>query len=215
MPRQVLPTEFGFLWLKYELERRGFRTLTELERTAFHRMMNSKQSRPIEGREEGFVFYARGLAVWVWTTWLADKRRARDIDAGWIVITKAEGGKGLYFSYPLHRTENFLLNLFRQAWIARFRIMKRPHCQACNEYMEIVPGPDLKERYWRCDLSDRHGGGGYRARRWDIVGLPAKAQTYVDGLRKRRRAENAKVIKAGRQPHQAMLDRARRRTGKV
>jgi hypothetical protein len=120
------------------------------------------------------------------------------------VIAKKDNA--LYFSHPLNRTKNFLVNLFRQAWIAKFRVENRPCCPDCGAFMEIVRGKQLKDRYWRCDQVRAHRNGRRKSFPWD-VGLPRKAQAYVNALRQKRRAYEAKAIAAGKNPYAAMLKR--------
>jgi hypothetical protein len=190
--------------LERELLARGFRAISDVQFVSEFRRLGLIAPRPRIGREAGFTFSRNGLVVRVWTTWLRREKILRDVDAGWVLITK--GDSALYFSHPLNRTKNFFLNLFRQAWIAKFRVQNRPHCPDCNAFMEIVRGPELKERYWRCDRVERHGDRTARSYRWDI-GLPEKAQAYIDGLRRERMRHEEKIIIAGGKPHAAMLKR--------
>jgi hypothetical protein len=199
-----MPDAEGFAWLEKELCVRGFRSISDWQFVEnFHRL-HLQAPRPRPGRETGFIFSANGLDVWVWTTWLRAQGKAREVDMGWVVIAK--GDEALYFAKPVNRTKNFFLTLFRRAWIAQWRVAHRPHCQECNSLMEIARGDGLKERYWRCDLIERHPSGRLRWRKWDVT-LPPKAQKLVDAWRASYARFAAQQLNQGKEPHAAMLKR--------
>ncbi len=204
MPKKFEPTEFDFAMFERELRKRGFVSVAEAKRAGELQPLKRRSKRPRPGIEEGFVFRANGLTVWVWTTWLRAEKAIRESDNGWVVIS--EGEVPLYFSHPLNRTKYFLLNLFRRAWIARHRVIKRPACFACGQFMKIVRGENLKERFWQCDNVSQHRNHRNRSVYWDI-GLPPRARKYVNALRQKQKAYNEKCIAEGKSPHAAMLKR--------
>jgi hypothetical protein len=73
--------------------------------------------------------------------------------------------------------------------------------------MEITRGAGLKERYWRCNLVERHPSSRPRSRKWDVT-LPPKAQKLVDEWRASyARYYEANLRPQGKEPHAAMLKR--------
>ena len=204
MPQQVLPDEDDFAFLKKELEKLGFREITGVEFYNQFKRLKLKAPRRRLGKEVGFMFYANGLTVFVWTTWLRKEKRARKEDAAWVLIT--EGGEAPYFSHPIHRTKNFIRNLLCQAWIARWRILHRPLCPECSQFMQIVRGKGVKSRYWSCLNIGEHESKRPVRLSWDH-GLPPKAKKYVDDLRKKRAAFRAKQRKAGKPAPQKIFER--------
>lgn len=202
MPAKVLPGVLDFAWLTSELERLGFRPLTGVEFQKDFLRLALKAPRPRPGREAGFVFTANGLTVKVWTTWLIREGEAREVDAGWVLIT--DGDRVCYFSRPLHRTKNFVLNLFAQAWIQRWRVLHRPLCPQCRQFMDIVSGRGLKARYWRC--SRRHPDQQAVSLDWDHS-LPKRARQYVETLRRERRRYEKNRKTEGKPLHLALIRR--------
>lgn len=204
MPKKVLPGVADFAWLEEQLKNLGFRQISRIEfRNDFARL-GLKAPRPRLGREAGFMFYASGLTVRVWTTWLRSEGRAREVDAGWVLICR--GDAALYFAHPLHRTKDFLLNLFRHAWVAQWRVMHRPLCAECRQFMDIVAGRGMKSRYWRCDQVRFHATGKPTRLGWD-AGLPPKAKRYVRALRKRRAAYRQRREAEGKPTGVALMTR--------
>lgn len=191
MPKQVLPLVADFQIFERKLLKLGFHSITSQEFRRGIRGLESPRFRP--GREAGFIYAANGLEVCVWTTWLRGEDRARDVDSGWVLIRK--GRDVLYFSRPLHRTKNFLQNLFCWARVTQLRVQHRPHCPGCNELMQIVRGRGLKQRYWRCDLVHRHSSRKPESRSWD-VGLTPLAQQWVNEQRTRRATSTYKAMLA-------------------
>jgi hypothetical protein len=204
MPKQVLPDAADFAWFEGAMRRSGFSPISDRKFIRDWHRLKLQAPRPRPGREAGFFFVANGLIVRVWTTWLHKESEAREVDAGWVLIAK--GDDALYFKGPMLRTRNFFLTLARRAWITAWRVAHRPHCPACNAFMEIARGHELKSRYWRCDLLARHKDGTPRWYKWDI-GLPPRAQKFVDAWRTKRARYEAARIAAGENPHAAMLKR--------
>ncbi|OGG62660.1 hypothetical protein A3I46_03770 [Candidatus Kaiserbacteria bacterium RIFCSPLOWO2_02_FULL_54_13] len=202
MPSKVLPDAQAFAVFSERLKRRGFRKLSRTEfNKDFERLeLIAPSSR--EGREVGFVFHANGLAVFVWTTFLAQESRARDKDAGWVLIK--EGDEVKYFSHPLHRTKDFLHNLLGYARLAQLRVVNRPNCPECYARMDIVRGKGLKARYWKCDIPWEHKRA--VSLPWDY-GLPQAALDFLRLPRKRRAQYRAKLRAEGKEPGVALRHR--------
>ena len=204
MPKKVLPKSSDFAYISHELEKLDFKQISVNEFCETFKRLNLKAPRPRQGRETGFVFTRHGLRVVVWTTWIKSQGKARDTDAAWIVIAK--GDKALYFSHPIHRTKNFCVNLLKQTWIARHRVLHRPHCSECGRFMEIASGKGVKSRYWCCFNKSGHKSNNLVYLEWDY-NLPEKAQKYVNGLRKKRAKHRNEVRKQNKPLNQAMIKR--------
>jgi hypothetical protein len=193
VPKKVLPSEEDFAWIEWELRKLGFRpiTRTEVGKAIVRQGLHPPRKR--HGREAGFTFSANGLTVKVWTTWLREESRAREEDSAWVLI--ADGSDTVpYFSHPVHRTKNFARNLLRQAWIAHWRVLHRPLCPVCHEYMDIVSGKALKSRYYRCNRVATHPDGKVVTASWDL-GLPKRAKQFVVAIRKKRsRNKGARAV---------------------
>lgn len=153
------------------------------------------------GRESGFRFQYRNLAVVVWTTWLNDLDRAREKDSGWVVIE--QDGRAVYF-VPVSRTAKFKDRLLMEAKIARLRIKSRPNCPDCQEPMRIVMGRGLGSRFWKCPK-------GHARASWDsddmLSKLPVEARKYLLKRRKARLRYYRRLRKLGKPIRTAMLKR--------
>lgn len=204
MPEQVLPTVESFSRFEEELKKRGFRKISKGEFKKQYLRLGLKAPRPRHGREVGYTFHANQYTVVVWTTWIEREQSAREEDAGWVLIAKDD--EVLYFSHPLHRTKNFINNLLMQARIACWKVRNRPLCPECKNFMDIVKGQALKQRFWKCSRSELHKGGKNRFRDWDY-GLPEEAIKYLKPLRKRRAKYYAALRAVDKEPHKAMLKR--------
>ncbi len=204
MPKQVLPTWADFRRIRRELIRRGFKEISSYCLTTRLRQQGLKSPRRKPGREIGFIFHANGLSVFVWTTWLQEEGGAREEDTGWVLI--CEGDKMVYCAQPIHRTKNFTDNLLSRAWIAMWRVLNRPRCSECDQWMHIVPGKSLKSRYWLCDNRVAHYYGKCTRSDWD-QGLPPAAKEYVEKFRRQRAYYRAKRQREGRPIGVAMQQR--------
>ena len=204
MPKQVLPDLAGFEWLERRLREYDFRSTSKIEFQKDFLRLKLEAPRPQPGREAGFMFFANGLTVRVWTTWLRFEGKAREVDAGWVLI--ADGDQALYFNHSRRRTKHFLENLFMEATLAHTRVLHRPLCPACNQLMNIVRGKALKSRYWRCDRVECHEDRKPRTKSWDH-GLSKEEKLYVKNLRKQRKKYRATQRKKGKNPFAALLKR--------
>jgi len=204
MPERAVFKEENFETLERTFQEMGFRRITDVEfQTNFRRFgLVAPTSR--FGREVGFIFTANDLTVHVWTTWLGRESRTRRADEAWVLIECED--KAVYFSHPLHRTKNFMLNLLRQAWIARWRVLNRPLCPKCRNFMDIVHGRGLKSRYWSCIRTAAHADQKPAFLDWDY-GLPPKAKYYVRTLRRKRHLYEKQRRAEGKPLHVALLTR--------
>lgn len=205
-----MPTEEDFVLLRDLLVSRYQFTETTFPeiRSRSPHLQDVIAPRRRPGRETGFHFSANDYHVFVWTTWLAREGCAREVDTGWVLIADSKG-ETRYFAQPVHRTKNFIRNLANEAWIARCRITNRPKCPKCDVFMKIVPGPNLKSRYWQCDRVEQHRDGEYASVGWDAV-LPqtaVKARHFLKLKRKQRRLHRKSMRKQGKPCFQAMLRR--------
>ncbi len=160
-----------------------------------------KAPSPRTGRESGFSFTANGLLVVVWSTFVESEATARETDAGWVLIKEKDNP--LYFSHPVHRTNNFLYRLLELASIARQRVLHRPLCPICGALMRITQGKGLKSRYWSC-RSPAHVGMARLS--WD-EGLPSEVLERVMRIRKERAPYKKKLKSMDKKPGIAMLKR--------
>lgn len=204
MPAQVLPNWESFSSFEREMRKLDFRVISIFEFRDRFRRLGLKAPRPRFGSEIGFTFHANGLDVVVWTTWLVKERFARKEDAGWVLIS--DGDEALYFSHPIHRTKNFFKNLYRHAWIARWRALHRPLCPECRGYMRIARGRAIKSRYWSCRERSRHQGRLIVRLDWDF-GIPPRARKFLEALRKMRQSQFLSQRREGRAANVAPLRR--------
>ncbi len=185
MPKKVLPDELDFAWLKRMLvNKMGFRAISSDEVRRDVIRFGLVPPHPRKGREEGFSFYANGLKVVVWTTWVEAEGAAREQDAGWVVIEQND--VAVYFSHDIRRTKNFLWTLIHHTRVAQLRAIHRPLCPECQQFMSIVRGRAIKARYWRCDQRENHAGRVTHRKGWDDE-LPQKAKEWVEEVRKLRK----------------------------
>lgn len=209
MPKKQLPDVMSFAAFTRSLVRRGFRQLSPVEFQSDYRRLALQAPSPREGRETGFVFSSNRLEVVVWTTFLTEAGRARDEDAGWVLIK--DGDEARYFSHPFHRTKNFLYSLLWAACIAQWRVAHRPLCPVCGARMDIANGQGLKARYWKCYRPESHKKPEFLS--WDY-GLPEAALEHLKALRQRRQKYRATLREQGKIPGVAMQRRLRWKVGR-
>ena len=201
VPKQVLPDTFSFQAFERSLLRRGFRKITRTEFVKDFGRLDLRAPSPRPGREAGFIFVANGLTVVVWTTFVESEGRARDVDAGWVLIKEKDNP--IYFSRPMHRTKNFLYRLLEQACIARQRVLHRPLCSLCKAFMNITMGRVFKSRYWSCH---KPAHSEFVTLPWDH-GLPTEVFQAVKKVRKTRASYQKKLKASGKNSGAAMLKR--------
>ncbi len=152
---------------------------------------------PREGREVGLQFFANGLQVVVWTTFLIGQDYARDQDAGWVLIK--DGDRARYFKI-FHRTKNFLHRLGCYAVIAKERAVLRPLCPKCRRRMNIVYGKGMKSRFWGC-TSRSHAEPAWLS--WDH-GLPEAMLKFLKKDRRNSARRRAQSRAEGKSPGAAI-----------
>ena len=208
MPKKQLPNSSDFNYLRKEFKLLGFNEISKGEFRQRINRLGLKSPRSQKGREAGFYFKENGLTVTVWTTWLEKQGQARESDAGWVVISEdgLEDAKAVYFSHPIHRTKNYIINLLKQAWIAQWRIKNRPHCPQCKGFMKIVRGRAIKSRYWRCANKQKHQTRTVVNLDWDNS-LPPKAKEYLTKLRHKRTQYKNRRKQEGKTINQSIINR--------
>lgn len=200
MPKKLLPCSHDFVWLKENLQAMGFRQFYPPEKDFNYSDLKGFP-------EIGFDFEANGLRVVVWTTWEATSDggiRIRNSDASWVIILNDK--RTLYFSHPVHRTKNFLRNLLYQVQIAWLRVIYRPKCPECGEFMDIAFGKGLKSRYWRCSRRLQHSSKKSINYPWDVA-LPPTIKSHLKSVRSKRAKYFKKIRKEGKEVYAAMKKR--------
>lgn len=197
MPKAYDFTENDFLNFKKKILAEGFRQIEPYEFYTELRIADVEKHTPTLGREEGFIFYALGLEVRVWTSFVIAKGGVRKPDSGWVVIR--EHGEAKYFAPQMYRTKNFFKRLFRWAVICSEHIKARPICQEHTRYMSIAHGKQY-QYYWKCGGGKhQENGGTFLFVRWDI-GLSEESLKFVKKKRETRRKYNLKRKREGKKP---------------
>ena len=210
MPAKAVPTPENFAAFEAKMKGLGFRRTTHAETAASLRRFNLCAVRGQKGgREVGFAYAANGLEVWIWTTWISRAQTIRTSDQAWALIAEPGERKPRYFARPMNRTKNFLWRLGMRAEVTQWKVIHRPACKKCGAPMEITVGEHLKDRYWLCGNTKNHADHRSSSRYWDDVGLPDYLQKFVDDERLQYAANDAKALAQGKQPHAAMLARAK------
>lgn len=147
--------------------------------------------------EAGYKRSVNGFTLWIWTSCLREEiewcRREPLVSDGRIVSRPSGGGAGrvyitdargraLYFAHHVARTEGFILNLLRVAWLALWRICHPQWCPECSRIMRIIQHKDDGGTFWACLRTSIHRDGEPRWADWD-KDLPPKAMATV--LRRR------------------------------
>lgn len=205
MPKKVLPTAGEGKYLGQELIKLGFRQVTRNDWKFVRETEDLKVPRKRTGYEIGYVYFANGYLVYVWTTFDAETFEAFESDAGWVLVV-GEGNKRLYSSPRLHRTKYFISRILSYAWICKWKIDHRPLCPECKKAMVLARGKHLKQRYWKCAYRKGHVNHKNVNISWDS-NLPKKAQKFLDERRKKRSKYRKKRRKEGKSTDQAMLRR--------
>lgn len=197
MPTKIDFTVDDYFFVKSELEKMGYSIKTGWEFKGDYSRLGLIAPRSKPGREATFVLSANNLNSIVHVTFDVVHMKWREEDLGWSLITK--GDIEQYFSKPLRRTKNFILQFLRRAWINKWRVKYRPNCRVCKKRMEIREkyklDPETKERkptgqyYWGCFETEKHPDGKPVFLGWDKIGplgkLPPKAEEFVDMMRNR------------------------------
>lgn len=203
MPSKYEYGEEDFLFLKHELEQMGYRQKSEINFKGDFKRLGLQAPRPKPGREEGFIFASdRFLNAIIWTSYVAADKAFRGEDVGWSLIT--EGDYAKYFAKPVRRTEGFLLQILRKAWITAWRVKHRPFCPTCDALMSIHEkkkhGKPTGQYFWAC-FHQKSNTQPPIFVGWDTIGpekkLPPKAKEYVDKTRARIKAYKKRNKKLG------------------
>ncbi len=180
MPLRVDLQPHRFYDFKTEIEKEGFQEIQKREKYTDYQRLALISPNESKGKKRGFKFTANYLTVKIWTSVLRDEDKFADKGFGWELISL--GDPALYFSRPFRRTDNFFENLYMTALILKTKIQNRPICPHCKKFLDIVKGPYLYSRYWKCP-NTKHAV--YRLG-WDH-GLPDWAKNYLKSKRKARK----------------------------
>lgn len=148
--------------------------------------------------EVGFVFWIKGLLVYVWTSFVMKTMEDNWEDHGWVLIVCKES-KTKYFATPIRRTENFERNLIQSMEIALAHAHGRPLCKICKRFMVIHKKYHKKSQtvsiMWGCFNTHIHPKAQFT--NWD-TGLSQDQKKIVeekrDGRKKRRDNDTKKGI---------------------
>lgn len=93
------------------------------------------------GMEIGYKYTTPTIPVQViiWTTYVAGNQQARASDAGWVLIVEKKTRKPIFFSFPIHRTKNFLKTLTRYIEVFIEIVTQWPTCATCAQSLTIKP----------------------------------------------------------------------------
>lgn len=192
MPEKVYMTLADFAWLEAELLAKGFRRSTREEARRDFRRLEPIAPRPRSGREVGFIYYANGLTVTVWTSWLEAEGKMRDEDMGWVLIK--EGNQKDYFHRPLLRTKNFCRNLLKAADYAKERVLLRPLCPECQQFMKIAKGKALRSHYWICRRLHADRRPVIKDWYYELPEKLRKKREYLSRERRRAKVKREKIL---------------------
>ncbi len=197
MPKRYDFTEKDFLEFKKKMLEDGFRQIQPYEFYTELRVADVTHHAPKPGREEGFIFFALGLEVRVWTSFVMSQGGVRTPDSGWVVIREA--GVAQYYAPQMYRTKDFFIRMRTWARICREHIQARPVGRGCGNYMSIVRKKN-GQCFWQCtNPIHRERGEKPPTESWDI-GLSAESIAFVKKKRKKRAQYSAKRVKANLKP---------------
>jgi hypothetical protein len=200
MPQKIEYQKEDFIFLKSQLERIGFRQLSQSHRRDGSRRLGLVAPRKLSGSEVGFYYShpTNSLTAIVWTTYIEAEEKFREQDMAWCLIKKND--HVLYYSKPVRRTKNFLINLLSKAWIVKYRVDFHPLCHKCDASMRIQQKAN-GGYFYACFKRDDHDNKKPVFTPWDSIGpkgvLPKKAQAFVDKMRARLQAYRNRNSKAG------------------
>ena len=174
----------------------GFRELSPMEFDRDRKRLGlvPQSKRKVHGREVGYVFSAGLYEVIVWTSYVYALGACRDQDQVHILIR--EGDRVLYKTREIRRTTNFVRTMLSYAWITRWKVLNRPHCNKCGAEMDLANGK-FRRYWWKCTNSEMHFHGDVATRPWDF-GLPPKALAFVKEMRKPGQKYRNKLRKLGK-----------------
>lgn len=191
MPKKVVFTQTDFDEFTKAMERIGFRLIKQREFKVELALANVEPPTKRTGREEGFTYFALGLRVIIWTSFVVSEGQTRDKDPGKVLIL--ENGKIKYMGTFKRRTKNFFENLFLYALAAREHVDARPTSK-CRKLMTIFQERNTGRKcFWICPIEEHRVVGGCPTVSWShglsestlnhLIKKWDKASTYYDKLR--------------------------------
>lgn len=183
MPKKHIPTSDAFTgFFKDITERLGCKQVSAREVVdwvesipATEPLSRYKQSQT--GIETGYK-YANPKSpadVVIWTTYVAGNQQARESDAGWVLLIERTTRKPIFFSFPIHRTKNFLATLTRyiEVFIELADNWPAP-CPKCSQVLTIKPVPGvLLGKTFACPQN-------HRVRGWIYQGLSEASKKFLE-----------------------------------
>lgn len=148
MPRKYIPSSDAFTeFFKDITKRLGCKLVSVREVVdwvesipATEPLSRYKQSQT--GMETGYKYTnpKSPVDVVIWTTYVAGNQQARQSDAGWVLLIERATRKPIFFSFPIHRTKNFLATLTRyiEVFIELADNWPAP-CAKCSSTLTIKP----------------------------------------------------------------------------
>lgn len=115
------------------------------------------------------------VMVIAWTTYVAGNESVRNSDAAWVIIVDTATRKPLLFSFPMHRTKNFLEKLehYLRAFIELVNTWPNP-CKVCGKPITIKQVPNvLLGKTFACP-------NGHPLRGWIYQNLSEKNRKFLE-----------------------------------
>jgi hypothetical protein len=197
MPKKVVFYEADFLEFERPMLALGFRRIKEREFKTELYLANVEAPSKRTGREEGFTYFALGLRVIVWTTYVVSEGQTRENDEGRVLIL--ESNKPVYFGTYLHRTKFFFERMYLYALAAKEHIDARPACPECKRRLMSIMQRKKNSRqcFWKC-TNPIHGKKP-PCYSWNL-GLSEKTQKFLKPKWDRAASYYAKLRAAGKEP---------------
>lgn len=198
MEKEVILTVEDMEYLHTEMIKMGYHNRSPKDSAKVFKRLDLMPPRKVHGREEGYEYTKNGYTTRSWTSFVKALKKFRDKgeDAGWNLI--AEGDEALYFARPFQRTKGFIRKFLCYAWISKWKVDHRPLCPHCNAWMHIYRKGN-RQYMWICRNSDLHPDKKFHFESWDL-GLPKKAQAYIDLRRAATQYYNKKNKKENKSP---------------
>lgn len=192
MPKKVVFTQADFDEFTKAMLKIGFRSIKQREFSVELKLANVEPPSKRVGREEGFTYFALGLRVIVWTTFVTSEGKTRDNDSGKVLILRS--GKIVYMGTFKRRTKNFFFeNLYIYALAAKEHVDARP-VSDCNNLMTIYQRRgNSRQCFWVCPVKEHRRKRTCSTKPWTLglsqKTLPSlikkwdKAGSYYEKLR--------------------------------
>jgi hypothetical protein len=162
MPKQVVPDKkafsdfFEMLEKEFLCKRVKYQEIQSWIDTIPQDHARASIRTPKSGTETCYVYDRAGhpVRVVIWTTYVAANEQARTSDAGWVLlIDKRKPSAPIFYSFPVHRTKNFLVTLkkYVAAFIALVDTWPEP-CTTCGKTVTIrnIKGEALLQYAFMC-----------------------------------------------------------------